>query len=70
MHWQDASDFFSMGGRGGFVWGAYGVMLALLAIESLLARRRHRSASAAVRQRLADEAEARAATGAGTGVRP
>jgi heme exporter protein CcmD len=61
MHWHDASDFFSMGGRGGFVWGAYGVMAALLLAEALLVRRRHRAARQAIAERLEDEAAARAA---------
>lgn len=58
MHWQDANDFFSMGGRGGFVWGAYGVMAVLMAVEPALARWRHRAAHAAIAQQLADEAAA------------
>ena len=61
MHWQDANDFFSMGGRGEFVWGAYGVMLLLMVVEPLLARRRRRAARDAVAQRMADDAEAQAA---------
>ncbi|MGN6527766.1 MAG: heme exporter protein CcmD [Burkholderiaceae bacterium] len=61
MHWQDANDFFSMGGRGAFVWGAYGVMAALLLAEALLVRRRHRAARRAIAERLEDEAAARTA---------
>jgi heme exporter protein D len=60
MHWQDANDFFSMGGRGEFVWGAYGVMLLLMVVEPLLARWRHASARRAIAERLADEAAAKA----------
>jgi heme exporter protein D len=66
MHWQDANDFFSMGGRGGFVWGAYGVMLLLMVAEPLLARWRHRAARIAIAQRMADDAEAKAAENAAT----
>ena len=66
MHWQDANEFFSMGGRGGFVWGAYGVMAALMAIEPLLAWRRHRAARRAIDDALDDEAAARAAASPGT----
>jgi heme exporter protein D len=62
MHWQDANDFFSMGGRGEFVWGAYGLMALLMLVEPLLARWRHRSARAAIAERIADEAAAMAAT--------
>jgi len=67
MHWQDAHEFFSMGGRGGFVWGAYGAMALLMAIEAVLARRRHRAARRAIAERLADEAAARAAATAREG---
>jgi len=61
MQWHDANEFFSMGGRGGFVWGAYGAMALLMLAETLLALRRHRAARAAIAERLADEARARAA---------
>jgi len=63
MHWHDASEFFAMGGRGGFVWGAYGTMALLMAVEPLLARWRHRAARRAIAERMADEAAARAAAG-------
>lgn len=33
------SAFFSMGGHGAFVWGAYGVTALLLALEVMLLRR-------------------------------
>jgi len=36
------SDFFAMGGYGLYVWGAYGVTFALLALEILLLwKRKH-----------------------------
>jgi heme exporter protein D len=60
MQWHDANEFFSMGGRGEFVWGAYGVMALLMIVEPLLARWRHRSARAAIAERMADEAAAAA----------
>ena len=60
MHWHDANEFFSMGGRGGFVWGAYGVAMLLMALEPLLAWKRHRAARAAIVLQIADEAIARA----------
>jgi heme exporter protein D len=61
MHWHDASEFFAMGGRGGFVWGAYGTMALLMLVEPLLASWRHRAARTAIVERIADEAAARAA---------
>ena len=61
MQWHDASEFFAMGGRGAFVWGAYGTMVLLMAVEVVLARARHRAAHRAIAERLADEAAARSA---------
>jgi len=36
------TEFLAMGGYGGYVWGAYGVTFALLAIEVLLLSKRKR----------------------------
>lgn len=44
MQWKSAADFFAMGGYGWFVWCSYGVALALMLAEPVLARRRHRQA--------------------------
>ena len=38
MIWQNASEFWAMGGYGVYVWGSMGVSGALLAIEAGLAR--------------------------------
>jgi heme exporter protein D len=54
MNWRDANDFFSMGGHGLYVWGAYGVMALLMLVEPVLVVLRHRAARAAA----ADEAAA------------
>ena len=64
MQWHDASEFFAMGGRGGFVWGAYATMALLMLAETLLARWRHRAARRAIVERMADEAATRSAAGA------
>ena len=42
MSWQGFGDFLNMGGYGLYVWGSYGVTLAVLACEalSLIARER------------------------------
>lgn len=42
MAWQSAEQFFRMGGYGAFVWGAYGVTLALMVGEVVWLARRHR----------------------------
>ena len=40
--WAGWSDFWAMGGYAGYVWGAYGVTLALLAAEVATLRLRRR----------------------------
>jgi heme exporter protein CcmD len=63
MQWHSVTEFIDMGGRGGFVWGAYGTFALLVLVELLLAGWRHRAARAAIAERMADEAAARAAGG-------
>ena len=38
MIWSSTSEFWAMGGYGGYVWGSMGVSAALLALEVWLAR--------------------------------
>ncbi|MFM2035265.1 MAG: hypothetical protein RL459_530 [Pseudomonadota bacterium] len=38
MIWENAADFWAMGGYAMYVWGSVGVSAALLALEVLLAR--------------------------------
>jgi heme exporter protein D len=40
MKWASLHDFIAMGGYGGYVWSAYGMLAALLAIEMVLLMRR------------------------------
>ena len=49
MSWQSWDDFARMGGYGLYVWGSYGVTLALLLAEALAVQRRHRLALADAR---------------------
>ena len=63
MQWHSLSEFFAMGGRGGFVWGAYGTFALLVLVEPLLARWRHRAARVAIAERNADDEAARSAGG-------
>lgn len=51
MHWQSAAEFFSMGGRGFFVWGSYGVAAILIALEIWLLRRDRRQSLQRLKQR-------------------
>jgi len=61
MQWHSLSEFLAMGGRGGFVWGAYGTFAVLMLAEPLLASWRHRAARNAIAERMADEEAARQA---------
>jgi heme exporter protein D len=58
MQWHSLSEFIAMGGRGGFVWGAYGTFALLVIVEPLLVRWRRRAARTAIAERLADDAAA------------
>jgi heme exporter protein D len=40
--WNSASEFFAMGGYGGYVWGAYVVTAACMVIEPIAVALRHR----------------------------
>ena len=44
MSWNSAPDFFAMGGYGLYVWGSYGVALAIMLLEPWLAASRQRRA--------------------------
>jgi heme exporter protein D len=44
MNWNSASEFFTMGGYGLYVWGSYGVVTIFMLAEPWLARRRHQQA--------------------------
>ncbi|MDE2297567.1 MAG: heme exporter protein CcmD [Burkholderiales bacterium] len=46
MNWRSAAEFFAMGGYAPYVWGAYGLTAALMALEAWLAVRRRRRACA------------------------
>jgi heme exporter protein D len=42
MNWGSFAAFIDMGGRGAFVWGSYGVTLALIVAELWALSRRRR----------------------------
>jgi len=50
MQWESFDQFIHMGGYGLYVWGSYGVTLAVMLAEPLLATRRRRRALAQVRE--------------------
>jgi heme exporter protein D len=49
VNWASAGDFWAMGGYGFYVWGSYGMAVAVIAIELWLLRARRRSAVAALK---------------------
>jgi len=50
MNWQSLDNFLHMGGYGLYVWGSYGLTLAVMLVEALAVRHRQRQAFAAARQ--------------------
>ena len=50
MNWASAADFWAMGGYGFYVWGSYGAVMAVIAIELWLLKARRSSAVAEVKQ--------------------
>ena len=61
MNWQAMDEFFRMGGYGLYVWGSYGVTLAVMLAEVLAVRHRRRLAFDLARA----ESDPRLPTGAG-----
>ncbi len=49
MNWASWNDFFRMGGYALYVWGSYGVTLALIAAEIVLLIQRRRKVIAYLR---------------------
>ena len=44
MQWNNAAEFFAMGGYGIYVWGSFGVTALALVVEVWLIRRRRAAA--------------------------
>ena len=57
MIWQNAAEFWAMGGYGVYVWGSMGVTAALLALEVWLARMGRQEALDEVCEAMAIEPE-------------
>ena len=57
MHWNNAREFFLMGGYAFYVWGSLGACAVAMLVEPWLIRRQRQ----AVLQSLRDQLEARAA---------
>ena len=41
MQWNDAAEFFAMGGYAVYVWGSFGACALVLLLEPLLVAKRH-----------------------------
>ncbi len=50
VNWASASDFWAMGGYGFYVWGSYGAVVVVIAVELWLLCARRRSAIVALNQ--------------------
>ncbi len=59
MNWASAADFWAMGGYGFYVWGSYGAVVAVIAIELWLLGTRRRSAMFEVKQETTRNANVR-----------
>ncbi len=55
MNWKSFDDFVQMGGYGLYVWGSYGVTLAVMLVEAIAVRQRQRRAMHSARQEAALE---------------
>ena len=44
MQWNNASEFFAMGGYGFYVWGSFGLCALAMIAEPLLVRQRRKQA--------------------------
>jgi heme exporter protein D len=49
VNWGSAAEFWAMGGYGFYVWGSYGAVVAVIAIELWLLRARRSTAVAEVK---------------------
>jgi heme exporter protein D len=59
MQWNNAAEFFAMGGYAVYVWGSFGACALCMGIEPLLIRHKRRQ----VLQRLREQRNINAATG-------
>ncbi len=57
MIWNSWSEFWSMGGRGYFVWMSVGVTFLVLALEIIISRRNHISLKTQLLEARAIEAD-------------
>ncbi len=58
IYWNSFSDFLAMGGYGLYVWGSFGVTVAIMAIEPMLVVRHRKQTVARLKRQLRAEARA------------
>ena len=59
MQWNNAAEFFAMGGYGVYVWGSFGVSALALVVEDWLIRRRRAAAILAIQGNVQETSSAR-----------
>lgn len=55
IYWNSVADFLAMGGYGLYVWGAFGVTAAVLALEPVLVARQGKAVRARLKRQLRAE---------------
>ena len=55
IYWNSFADFIAMGGYGFYVWGSFGLTVAIMAIEPLLVGRRLKNTQARLKRQLRAE---------------
>lgn len=55
IYWNSFADFVAMGGYGFYVWGSFGLTVAIMAVEPVLVRRRLKNTQARLKRQLRAE---------------
>ncbi|MCK6411596.1 MAG: heme exporter protein CcmD [Azonexus sp.] len=55
IYWNSFGDFIAMGGYGFYVWGSFGLTVAIMAIEPVLVGRRLKNTQARLKRQLRAE---------------
>ncbi len=55
IYWNSFADFVAMGGYGFYVWGSFGLTVAIMAVEPVLVGRRLKNTQARLKRQLRAE---------------
>ena len=55
IYWHSLADFLAMGGYAGYVWGSFGVTVAILVIEPIVVARRRRETISRLKRQMRAE---------------